>query len=90
MGRQLDVTKEADTSSDVKTVGRTDAWELMTKASSKEQAFMHSTKMLDLGSDGAVLLVDTLEEGRPAKAMVWVPGHVAPVIRDAFDKGEGE
>ena len=60
--------------SDVKIVGNTDLFQLISKASSKEQGWMKSTKAMEIESIGCVVQVTTQQGDNVAEALVFVPG----------------
>lgn len=76
IGKQLDVTSEADAKakiSDVETVGDVDAWQLLCKASSKSGRWMKSTKAMKVGA-GCLVQVTTQQGEQVAEAITYVPG----------------
>ncbi len=75
--KTLDVTSAADTQakvSDVKLVGNVDHWQLLFKASSKEQGWMKSTKAMEVAGAGCLVLVTTQQGEHVAEAVTFVPG----------------
>lgn len=58
---------------DVEVKGNSDMWHLVCKASSKEQGWMKSTKVLPL-PHGVVLQVSTQQGGNVAEAVTYIPG----------------
>lgn len=60
--KALDNTNTSDakkTTNDIKVFGNPDLWELICKASSKEQGWMKSTKAMEIGTLGVMVLVST-------------------------------
>ena len=60
--------------SDVKVVGNGDTFELICKASSKDQGWMKSTKAMQVGEKGVVIQVTTQQGNNIAEALTYVPG----------------
>jgi hypothetical protein len=58
--------------SDIKVFGNGDLFQLICKASSKEQGWMKSTKAMDTGN-GCVIQVTTQQDKNVAEALVFVP-----------------
>ncbi len=78
MNKTLDVVNIEDATkkvSDIKVVGNGDLWQLLCKASSKEQGWMKSTKAMQIAS-GCVVQVTTQQGGNIAEAITFVPGVV--------------
>ena len=75
--KSLDVTSVADAQagkvSDIKVVGNGDTFQLLCKASSKEQGWMKSTKAMETPS-GCVVQVTTQQGNNIAEALTFVPG----------------
>ena len=83
--KALDVTSSKDFQnkiSDVKIFGNPDTWELICKASSKEQGWMKSTKAMEIPGLGCLVQVSTQQGDHVAEALSFVPG--AKILR-----GEG-
>jgi hypothetical protein len=77
--KTLDVISEADLKkkvNDSQVVGNTDMWQLISKASSKEQGWMKSTKALFIPDLGVVIQVSTQQGDNVAEALVFVPGAI--------------
>lgn len=78
MKKSLDVTSVDDNKkkvSDVIVVGNPDIFQLLCKASSKEQDWMKSCKAMQV-SGGCVVQVTTQQEDNVAEALTFVPGVV--------------
>lgn len=60
--------------SDVKISGNVDMFQLICKASSKEQGWMKSTKALEIENVGCMIQVTTQNKDNVAEACVFVPG----------------
>lgn len=77
MSKALDVTSVADAQagkvSDIKVVGNGDTFQLLCKASSKEQGWMKSAKAMETPS-GCVVQVTTQQGDHVAEALTFVPG----------------
>lgn len=75
--KSLDVTSVADAQSgkvsDIKVVGNGDTFQLLCKASSKEQGWMKSAKAMETPS-GCVVQVTTQQGNNIAEALTFVPG----------------
>lgn len=74
--KSLDVTSIEDATkkvSDIKVVGNGDMFQLLCKASSKEQGWMKSCKAMEAGS-GCVVQVTTQQGANVAEALTFVPG----------------
>lgn len=74
--KTLDVTSVADLKdkvSDVVVFGNGDLFKLISKASSKSQGWMKSTKAMDVGH-GVVVQVTTESAKGVAEAVTYVPG----------------
>lgn len=75
--KTLDVVNGADLQQrvlDVKVVGNPDLFQLLSKASSKEQGWMKSTKAMQIDSVGCVVQVTTQQGDQVAEALTFVPG----------------
>lgn len=59
--------------SDVKVTGNGDLWQLLSKASSKEQGWMKSCKAMEIEAIGCVVQVTTQQGGQVAEALAFVP-----------------
>lgn len=59
--------------SDIKVFGNGDLFQLICKASSKEQGWMKSTKVMETGT-GCVVQVTTQQGENVAEALTFVPG----------------
>ena len=58
---------------DIQVVGNGDAWQLLSKASSKEGKWMKSTKALEIAGYGVVLQVTTQQGDNVAESLVTIP-----------------
>ncbi len=59
--------------SDVKVFGNGDLFQLISKASSKEQGWMKSTKAMEIAGVGCVIQITTQHKDNVAEACVFVP-----------------
>ena len=78
MKKSLDVENMEDAKtkvSDIKVVGNGDMFQLLCKASSKEQGWMKSCKAMQV-SGGCVVQVTTQQGNNIAEALTFVPGVV--------------
>lgn len=74
--KDLTVTSIADAKikvPDIQVVGNGDAWQLLSKASSKEGGWMKSTKAMEIKGYGVVLQVSTQQGNNVAEALVTIP-----------------
>lgn len=62
--------------SDVKVFGNGDAFQLLCKASSKEQGWMKSCKAMQIEAIGCIVQVTTQQGANVAEALVFVPNVV--------------
>lgn len=86
MEKTLDVVNSEDLKkkvSDVQIVGNPDTFQLICKASSKEQGWMKSTKAMEVDGIGVVLQVSTQQGSSVAEALTFI--HNAKIFID--DKG---
>lgn len=60
--------------SDIKVVGNGDTFQLLCKASSKDQGWMKSTKAMEIPGVGVVLQVSTQQNDNVAEALTYIPG----------------
>ena len=75
--KALDVINVEDAKkkvSDIVVVGNGDAFKLLCKASSKEQGWMKSTKVMDVRGVGCLVQVTTQRGSNVAEALAFVPG----------------
>lgn len=75
-GKVLDVTSIEDAKakiSDIEVIGNVDAWQLLSKASSKSGKWMKSTKALYIPGYGVVLQVSTQQGDNVAEAITLIP-----------------
>ena len=64
---------------DIQVVGNGDAWQLLSKASSKDEGWMKSTKALEIAGYGIILQVSTQQGTNVAEALVTIPNvKIAP------------
>jgi hypothetical protein len=59
---------------DVQTFGNPDMFKLLCKASSQEEGWMKSTKVLEIPGLGCIVQTTTQQGENVAEAMVYVPG----------------
>ena len=84
MEKTLDVVSSEDLKkkvSDVQIIGNPDTFQLICKASSKEQGWMKSTKAMDVDGLGVVLQVSTQQGSNVAEALTFIPN--AKILVDA-------
>ena len=77
MTKTLNNTNPADVKQsvkDVKTFGDPDLFQLLSKASSKEEGWMKSTKAMEISGVGCVVQVTTQQGDHVAEALTFVPG----------------
>lgn len=75
-GKVLDVANIEDAKSkipDIQVIGNGDAWQLLSKASSKSGKWMKSTKALYIAGYGVVLQVSTQQGDSVAEAITLIP-----------------
>lgn len=75
--KSLDVENIKDAAAkinDIKVVGNGDLFQLICKASSKEQGWMKSTKAMQIDGVGCVIQVTTQQGDNVAEALTFVPG----------------
>lgn len=60
--------------SDIQVFGNGDLFQLISKASSKEQGWMKSTKAMEIENVGCVVQVTTQQGDNVAEALTFVPG----------------
>lgn len=70
----VDITDAKQKISDIKVVGNGDAFQLLSKASSKDQGWMKSTKAMYIPTVGCVVQVTTQQGDQVAEAVTFVPG----------------
>jgi len=58
---------------DIKFWGDGDTFKLISKASSKSQGWMKSTKAMQIDNEGCVIQITTQQGDNVAEAAVWVP-----------------
>ena len=59
---------------DIETFGDGDLFKLLSKASSKKEGWMKSTKAMEIPGVGCVVQVTTQQDANIAEALVFVPG----------------
>ena len=72
--KPLDVTEANELKNDVKVYGNGDMFQLLCKASSKNECWMKSTKAMEIPDVGCVVQVTTQNHGYVAEALTFVPG----------------
>ena len=75
--KTLDVTNGEDAKAKIKDIvffGNPDTWQLISKASSKEEGWMKSTKAMEIEQVGVVLQVSTQQGFSVAEALTFIPG----------------
>lgn len=80
MPDNIDTENARQTTSDIQVTGNPDVWQLVCKASSKQQGWMKSTKRMKV-TGGYVIQVSTEHRvddkvTTSAEALVFVPGEV--------------
>ena len=65
--------------------GNGDSFQLLFKASSKDEGWMKSTKALQIDGVGCIVQSTTQQDSNVAEAMVFVPG--VEIIEDKNDQG---
>ena len=70
----LDVTCVADLPPSTKVVGNGDTFQLLCKASNKDEGWMKSAKAMEIPGVGCVVQVTTQQGDHVAEALVFVPG----------------
>ena len=75
----VDVEDAKEKVSDISIVGNGDLFRLMSKASSKSEGWMKSTKVLPIPGVGCVLQVTTQQGENVAEALTFIPGVVVAV-----------
>ena len=85
MVKSLDITSGEDAKKKVLDIvfwgGNPDMWQLITKASSKSEGWMRSTKALEL-PHGCLINVSTQVSGAIAEALEFVPGVKIKATKD--------
>ena len=75
--KTLDITNGEDAKKKIKDIvffGNPDTWQLLSKASSKEEGWMKSTKVMEIDQVGVVLQVSTQQGFNVAEALTFIPG----------------
>jgi hypothetical protein len=70
--------------SDLKVFGDGDLFRLISKASSKAEGWMKSTKAMEIPGVGCIIQVTTQQGGNIAEALTFVPG--VKIVGDAEDR----
>jgi hypothetical protein len=82
--KSLDVVSVADAQNkvnDIKVVGNGDTFQLLCKASSKEQGWMKSAKAAEIDGVGCIVQVTTQQGSNVAEALTFVPRvRIAPDV----------
>ena len=68
------VAKAKDQIPDLKVVGNGDMFQLLCKASSKEEGWMKSTKAMEISGIGCLVQVTTQQDDQVAEALCFIPG----------------
>jgi hypothetical protein len=68
---------------DIKFWGDGDMWKLLSKAWSKDEGWMKSTKAMEIPNVGCLVQVSTQQDDIVAEAVTFVPGVVIEEIKDA-------
>lgn len=67
---------------DIEFWGNGDTWRLLSKAWSKEEAWMKSTKAMEIPGVGCLVQVSTQQDDIVAEAVTFVPGVKIEEIKD--------
>ncbi len=76
-----------DQVSDIQFWGNGDAWKLLSKASSKKEGWMKSTKAYEIEGRGCMVQVTTQQGDQVAEALQWVPDVT---IEETYDQPGGK
>jgi hypothetical protein len=88
MEKSLGNTTASQAKDNVKDIvfwGNGDTFKLISKASSKNEGWMKSTKAMQVGDKGCVVQVTTQQGSDVAEALTYVPG--ASIFEDVDDEG---
>ncbi len=77
------VSKAKDNVSDIEFFGDGDMWKLITKAWSKKEGWMKSTKAMKIGAKGCLIQVTTQQGDNISDAITFVPGARIIEVKDA-------
>lgn len=77
------VNKAKKQVNDLEIFGNGDLFELLSKASSKKEGWMKSTKACEIPGLGCIVQVTTQQGDRIAEAVTWVPN--AKILRSEID-----
>lgn len=69
-----DISGAKDNVKDIKVFGNGDLFKLISKASSKEEGWMKSTKAMEIPGVGCIIQITTQQGDNAAEAAVYVPG----------------
>ena len=72
--RSTDVSEARENVVDIEIFGDGDLFKLLSKASSKSEGWMKSTKAMEIVGVGCVVQVTTQQGDQVAEALVFVPG----------------
>lgn len=78
----INAEEAAKNTNDLKFWGDGDTMKLISKAFSKEEQWMKSTKAMEIEDVGCIVQATTLHKGMPAEALVFVPGVKIEDTRD--------
>lgn len=70
----VDLLDAIASTEDLQVFGNGDLWELLCKASSKEEGWMKSTKAMEISKKGCLVQVTTQQWNQVAEAITFVPG----------------
>lgn len=91
-GKTLHNSDESGTKKNVADLyifGNSDVFQLLCKASSKEENWMKSTKAMEIPGKGCVVQATTQQGDKVAEALVFVPNAAVITDRDESDKVTG-
>lgn len=71
-----------DQVSDIKFWGNGDLWKLISKASSKNEGWMKSTKAMEISNYGCLIQVSTQQGENVAEAITFIPGVTIKETKD--------
>lgn len=79
-------SKASENVSDIEFWGNGDTFKLISKASSKKEGWMKSTKAMEIPYLGCVIQVTTQQGDNVAEALTFVPGARIKELKDESDK----
>lgn len=85
MNKTLNNTNVSDaktSTSDLQTFGDGNLFKLLSKASSKSEGWMKSTKAMEIEKEGCLVQVTTQQGEQVAEALQWVPNVYISDFRD--------